>query len=588
MEAQRIQDIEDYCQNVPQTHNFRKKLVPDGLRPKIVMIMRELLMLIENEGYLPNRDVRKIWSKYKYQPKKVQMAKIYYEWIDNEEIEQNDILESFLKIKQCRSISGVSVVTVFLSAFPNGQTFSCKWDCKYCPKEPNMPRSYLFEEPGVLRAIQNDFDCVRQMYCRLDMYRINGTPRDKLEVLILGGTIHSYPNEYLEEYMRDIFYAANTYPDKDSRERLTLQEEQYINETSKSGRVIGITVETRPDCITRSELIKFRRWGVTRVQIGVQHTDDRILRNANRGCYLRHIIRAIKLLRESCFKFDIHLMPNLPGSTPEIDKRMIDYVLANLHPDQVKMYPTEVVPFTDLLEDYKAGTYKPYPNEDLEDVVIYYKERVHPWIRNNRIIRDIPNEYIIDGVKSANQRQEFHKLMKSLGKKCHCIRCREAGRHPEYSPYDGEMVVRHYEASGGHEFFLSWESKDREAIFGFSRLRLSKDAGMIFPELRRTAMIRELHVYGHTTAVADKRKKNIQHLGIGKRLMSKAEQIARRYNILKMSVIAGIGTRKYYEKLGYHKEETFMVKDILDYKPIIFIGFLFYLVIFLKLLSIFV
>ena len=146
-------------------------------------------------------------------------------------------------------------------------------------------------------------------------------------------------------------------------------------------------------------------------------------------------------------------MPNLPGSTPDKDKEMFDYVLKYIQPDQVKLYPTEVVPFTELLEDYKSGKYKPYSNKDLEDVVIYYKERVHPWIRNNRIIRDIPDDYIIAGVKSTNQRQVFCQIMKKLGKKCRCIRCREAGRHPIYLPKDGKLYIRTYIASEGNRIF---------------------------------------------------------------------------------------------------------------------------------------
>jgi len=566
MDPSNIQDIEEYCKEKPNTHVWH---VFDKSPETIAKFREHIIFLSTLDGDFSLDKLRPSLRKHKFYPKKAELNEVYITMIEKEGFPRSKILEDYLMSRICRGISGVSVVAIFLSPYPNGQKFSCKWNCSYCPNEPGQPRSYLFGEPGVLRANQHDFDCVEQMYSRIHALRVCGHPSDKFEILILGGTIHSYPKDYLENFMRDLFYAANTCFAHNSRERKSLKEEQDINEESEH-RVIGVTVETRPDCINKNELIDFRRWGVTRVQIGVQHTDDEILRKVNRGHGLKHTLRACQMLRDSCFKFDIHLMPNLPGSSPEKDIEMMKYVLANIHPDQVKMYPTTTTPFTKILEDYKKGEYVPYGNEDLEQVVLYWLINVHPWIRNNRIVRDIPNYYIVDGVKTSNQKQEFDVIMEKMGVKSKCIRSREAGRH-EDDPNDGELVIRTYDAQEGKEFFISWESKpetedpeSRRSIFGFVRLRITANQNVsAFPELEGCALIRELHVYGKTIQV---HKPNIgdgsQHIGIGKALMNKAEEIAKEHEFKKMCVIAGIGTRNYYRKIGYIGVDTFMIKEI--------------------------
>jgi ELP3 family radical SAM enzyme/protein acetyltransferase len=481
-------------------------------------------------------------------------------------------VEDALVSKACRGLSGVSVVTVMLSAAPNAQAFTCKWKCSYCPEEPGQPKSYLFSEPAVLRANQVGFDCVEQIRNRITAYRVNGHPIDKFEVLILGGTIHSYPKDYLEDFMRDIYFAANTCLEETPRARLSLKEEQDRNTIGKN-KVIGVTVETRPDCITVDELRQFRRWGVTRVQIGVQHTDDEILRGVNRGCGHKHTLAALQMLKDACFKVDIHLMPNLPGATPDKDRAMFDVVLKDLHPDQVKIYPCETVPWTKILEDYKTGAYVPYSNDELLEVVLYWKTHVHPWIRNNRIIRDIPDRYIVAGVPSSSERCVYHATMKKRGLTCRCIRCREAGRWPKAAATDGKLVVRTYDAQGGKEYFISWESEDEQVLFGFCRLRLSRTVGA-FPELEGLGLIRELHVYGRTfatgTSVATASTgyiSAVQHTGVGGRLLLEAEKIAWLAGYSGTAVIAGIGTRGYYARTGYRLDDDaggFMIKGVID------------------------
>lgn len=496
-------------------------------------------------------------------------------------------LSKFLVCKSMRSLSGVLVVTVFTSPYPSwvdpdtgethNQRFSCKHDCHYCPNEPDLPRSYLAEEPGVARGLRHGWDPVDQFMARCWMYKVNGHPIDKIELLVLGGTWSEYPPAYQVSFLRDVFWAANNYHARTGTEKAakgTLAEEQLLNETADV-RIIGVTLETRPDSITGVEVQRLRTLGCTRVQLGVQHTDDTILKKINRGCYTADTIRAIKLLKEGAFKIDLHLMPDLPFSTPEIDLKMAKRILADpdLQADQWKLYPCQVVPWTTIEKWHEEGVYTPYEPSVLIDLLIEIKRRVHPWIRLNRVVRDIPNQYILGGNAVTNLRQVLQRRMKTRNLECRCIRCREVKGRSLIDLNGGQpptLLTRTYTASGGMEYFLSFETSDEKVVFGFARLRLSEESGICgehtFPELRNTALVRELHVYGQVVAVnrqaALKKKKKkkeggkmaSQHVGYGSQLMAKAELIALEKGYRRIAVIAGIGTREYYRKLGYEVE----------------------------------
>eukprot|EP00644_Phytophthora_capsici_P006189 jgi/Phyca11/569314/estExt2_Genewise1.C_PHYCAscaffold_320136 len=477
-------------------------------------------------------------------------------------------LEKLLVKKAQKSQSGVLVVTVLTSPYPtvNGkkQKFSCQWNCYYCPNEPDQPRSYLHDEPSVLRANRNDFDPVLQFCDRCVTLAMNGHPVDKIELLVLGGTWASYPVEYQENFIRDLFYAANTFFNREKRERHSLDEEKLENETA-AVKIIGITLETRPDCITPEELRRFRRYGCTRVQLGIQHTDDGILKKINRGHTLAEAVQAMKLLRDCCYKTDIHLMPNLPGSDPEKDRAMFEYVLRspNLQADQWKIYPCEITPWTVIKKWYDEGSYVPYGDDKLIELLMDVKAEVHPWIRLNRVIRDIPSQYILGGMDEPNLRQVIGNKMIARGTPCKCIRCREV-KTDDAAIASAECVIREYEANEGTEYFISFETPDRSKICGFARLRLSETAGGgVFPEIEGAALIRELHVYGQLVAALSKKKNaasasaddaegsHAQHTGFGTQLMMKAEEIARSHGYKKMAVIAGVGVRNFYRRLGF-------------------------------------
>lgn len=516
-------------------------------------------------------------------------------WTDDVE----EKIRQRLCIKKGKSHSGIISITVFTSGTPEytdphtgelkTQTFSCHWNCAYCPNEPGQPRSYLKGEPGVLRANRNMFKCVDQMHDRMQALMSMGHKLDKLEVLVLGGTLASYPHAYVEEFMRDIYYAANVFGTRDKRSPLTLTEEKVINKTAPC-KVIGLTLETRPDTINPAEIKRLRYYGCTRVQLGIQHIDDGVLRKIRRQCTTQQTVDAIRLLKDCGYKIDGHWMPNLPGSTPQLDEWMLcDQLLGvnrveyskseeafderwtlrrpDLQVDQWKVYPCTLVPFTDIWQWYHDGTYKPYQQEVLQDLLLKMKSLMFPWIRLNRIVRDIPSDYVPNADYKSDMRNTLTEMLHTDGLRCRCIRCREIKQH-DVDLSHSRMVVRYYQASDGDEYFISIET-DTDQLLGFVRLRITDNvATHVFPELRGCALVRELHVYGQLQCVGESHRSTstgAQHRGIGKQLMMRAESIARSHGRSRVAVIAGEGTKGYYEKLGYQEDGgagSFMMKSL--------------------------
>ena len=517
--------------------------------------------------------------KHKIKPKNAQVSYIYRKLLGQHKLNRNESLENCLITKKSRSLSGVLVITVVTSP---GE-FSCIHDCYFCPNEPGQPRSYLKNEPAVRRANKNDFDIEKQFHERACTHSINGHPVDKIEVIVEGGTWSNYSLEYQYDCIRDIYYAANTFYDPlgPKRAKLSLKEEKTLNETGLV-KIIGLTLETRPDYINTEEICRYLDFGVTRVQLGIQTTKDDILKKINRGCYSKDSKLAIKLLLEAGMKIIIHIMPNLPYSSPETDVSVFDEILysKNYCVDEWKIYPTSVTAdpecnstFTVIEKWYKDGKYQPYSMDILKDIIVHAKERVPPYVRIARIFRDFPMQYIIGGADRPNLRQDLHKMMAEKGTICDCIRCSEV--RDRISPIDkAKIVVRKHEASGGDEYFITYESEENSERFlhGFLRLRLSKDAGMSITHLQNHALIRELHVYGQVipTLVGNKDTRNAsQHQGIGKMLLKKAEAIAYQNNFSMVAIRSGVGVRDYYRKRGYILADEYMRKDIVNYKIII-------------------
>lgn len=470
---------------------------------------------------------------------------VYRELIDRGVMQRDDTLWQLFSKRKIRNLSGVAVITVLT------KPYFCPGRCVYCPTEARMPKSYLANEPGAARALMHEFDPYRQVAARLKTLAANGHVTDKCELIVLGGTWTAYPKRYQTWFIKRCFDAFNEVPSS------TLDTAKTRNETARH-RVIGLTLETRPDHVTHAEAARMRWLGCTRVQLGVQSTDQAVLDITKRDQTNAQVIAATRILKEAGFKISHHYMQGLPGATIASDIQTIRdaFYTPDFQPDHIKIYPTVVIKTSVLYHWWKKGRYTPYTEEELTRLLIEIKRLVPEWCRIERLIRDIPAESIHAGNKITNLRQ----VMQQHGVVCRCIRCREP-QEAVVEPNAVELVRRDYDASGGKEIFLSFESRDRQTIYAFTRLRLQQIARHWLPVLQDAAVIREIHTYGKLAQI-DSGAGAVQHHGFGRRLMVEAERIAREAGYKKMAVIAGVGVREYFRKLGYSLQDEYMVKDL--------------------------
>ena len=540
---------------------------------QISIIMNEL---IKNDFDSTFEFIKNIRKTFKINCSKIDLIYIY----NRLGYEDYNLKKKLIKKIQ-KSQSGIISITVLTSGTPeytnaNGErikgTFSCLHNCSFCPNEKpssdnnwtQQPKSYLYTEPAVLRANQNDFDPIKQMNSRISSLSRMGHEIDKIELLVLGGTWSEYPKEYQDEFITNLYYAANVYYDDIKRDVLTLEEEITNNEIAKI-HIIGLTLEMRSDSITINEIKRLRRFNCTRVQLGIQHTNNEVLKMNNRGESIEKTIQAIKLLKNNCYKIDGHLMLNLYGSSVEKDRIMLNEILTNpdIQLDQLKIYPCAIVPFTKIKDLYDTGIYIPYDDTYLYDLIKEFKMKITKQFRINRIIRDISGHYISGGYSQqfASIRQNLEKDMRLNGWSCQCIRCREIKDNYNNNE-DINLDIMEYIGSNGEEYFISFETS--KYLIGFIRLRLNYDkSSKILPILENAALIRELHVYSTLSNVGDNDKQySLQHKGYGKKLLMKAEEIAKSKGFNKIVIIAGTGARNYYKKFGYNLNDSYMTKEI--------------------------
>ncbi len=468
-------------------------------------------------------------------------------------------LSKILKSKRVRTLSGVAVVAVLTKQYP------CRGKCLYCPTEKEMPKSYLSNEPAVMRAITVKFNPYQQVQKRLRALEINGHDIDKIELIVMGGTFSDLPKRYQYQFIKECYRAANDYPCSMEEVKFPLgnlvsklavsklAKEQTRNEKAKH-RIIGLTLETRPDTLDDKEIKFYRKLGCTRVEIGVQSIYDDILKKNRRGHGVSQTIVATKLLKDVGVKVSYHMMPGLLGSSLKKDLEMFRVIFTDhdFKPDLLKIYPCVVTRNSALYKLWKAGKYKALSNKQTEELIFEIKKIVPPYVRISRLIRDIPTTSIIAGPNISNLRQ----IIQNKGVKCNCIRCREI--RGEYTLKD-KIIMRRidYEASGGREIYLEYCSPDRKKLYSLLRLRIN----LAFDARKNSAIIREVHTYGKLLSLGKREKKSPQHAGLGKKLIVEAEKIAKKeFACQKISVIAGIGVREYYRKLGYKLCNTYMIK----------------------------
>ncbi len=474
---------------------------------------------------------------------------VYREMIKNGEVKEDRALMTKLRMKPMRTLSGVTVVTVLTKPYP------CPGACIFCPTDVRMPKSYLPDEPGAMRALHHKFDPYTQVAARIEALQAVGHPTDKIELLILGGTWSFYKKDYQEWFIKECYRALN---EKDFD---TLAEAQVYNETSKH-RNVGLVIETRPDNINTQEVAWLRYLGVTKVQLGAQSMDDEILKKNRRGHTVQETVDAVRILRAGGFKIVLHWMPNLYGSDLQRDIKDFAHLWEDVCPDELKIYPNQLLKDTALYPLWEKGLYKPYTTEELVELLATIKPTIPRYCRVNRVIRDIPSTHVVEGNMRTSLRMDLKKVMESRGQHCDCIRCREV-KGKKVDPDTLEINDVTYQAGFAEEHFLSFVTAD-DKLAGFLRLSFPKadSPDMQIQDLQHAAIIREVHVYGQSLEVGKEKTGAAQHIGLGTQLIEHACELAQQAGYPKIAVIAAIGTRKYYAgrkfKLGSH----YMVRDL--------------------------
>jgi elongator complex protein 3 len=448
--------------------------------------------------------------------------------------------------KASRTISGVTPVAVMAKPFP------CPGGCIYCPSSPEAPKSYTVESPAVLRARSCGFEARKQVEVRLKTLAEMGHARDKVELIIMGGTFLSYPQDYQYQFVKDCYDALNCVTSS------SLEEAKKLNENAQH-RCVGLCIETRPDFCGEEEIKRMLDFGATRVELGVQTLDDEIHTLTKRGHGVAEVISATRLLRDYGFKVYYHWMPGLPGSTPAHDVQLSRQLFEDerFRPDGLKLYPTLVVRGSELESWYRDNRYRPYSDEVMIDLLVAIKTLVPKYVRISRLMRDIPSKFIIAGSRDLALRATVREKMEQAGVRCSCIRCREYGHRLR----DGWAIGRpyltrlNYDTLGGSEIFLSYED-DSETLFGLLRLRVNE----------KKAIVRELHVFGPEVPLGERLEQGAQHQGLGEGLLREAETIAGEdFKADRLWVLSGVGAREYYRSLDYRPEGAYMVKELRVY-----------------------
>ncbi|MEA4910198.1 MAG: tRNA uridine(34) 5-carboxymethylaminomethyl modification radical SAM/GNAT enzyme Elp3 [Anaerolineaceae bacterium] len=491
------------------------------------------------------------------------LVAVYRRMVEDGEMAPDPALLERIRMKPMRTLSGVTTVTVLTKPYP------CPGKCIFCPTDWRMPKSYLPDEPGAARALQNEFDPYLQVRSRIDSLEAVGHPTDKIELLILGGTWSSYRHDYQEWFIRRCFDAMN------ECDTPTLAAAQAYNETGPH-RNVGLVIETRPDKITLAELAWLRRLGVTKVQLGVQSLDDSILALNQRGHDSARTLQAAALLRAAGFKIVMHWMPNLLGATPESDRRDFARLWQPAQdglgycPDEIKIYPNQLLENAELYQYWQRGEFRPYTTDELVDLIADVKPGIPEYCRVNRVIRDIPSTNVVAGNKRTSLRQDVLAELGRRGRRCRCVRCREVRGHPvRVDELRLEDYI--YHPACAEEHFLSFVTAD-DRLAGYLRLSLpgrvescdeQAQAPLLdFLDLEGAALIREVHVYGQSLAVGAEKAGAAQHAGLGTRLLQEAEELARRHGFRRLAVIAAVGTRCYYESRGFQRGQLYMLKAL--------------------------
>lgn len=455
--------------------------------------------------------------------------------------------------KPSKTLAGVTPIAVM------SKPRKCRHGtCLYCPSL-NVPQSYTPLSPPVIRAKMLNYDAYKQVQSRLKAFKLMNHPTDKIELIIMGGTFLNYPLNYQKQFVKACYDALNNKISK------TLEQAKKVNERAKH-RCVALCIETRPDFCSEKQIKKMLNYGATRVELGVQIIDDEIYKKINRGHKVKDVIEATRKLKDANLKVFYHIMLGLPLSNPKKDIKMIKEIFSNQHykPDGLKIYPCQVIKSSGLEKLYNKGKYKPYSEEQIKKLLIKIMVLIPNYCRVMRIMREIPPKFLIAGTTRIDLRRDIEAEIRRRKLKINEIRFREIGFNlrdklpKEKINQRLKLKITKYNASNGEEYFLEIINQNN-ILFALCRLRLKKQNRKIY------GAIRELHVYGQSLNIGQRPKKEeliTQHKGLGKRLIKKAEELAKNKGVKKLQIIAGVGVREYFYKQGYKLEDPYVSKDL--------------------------
>ncbi|MCP4040149.1 MAG: tRNA uridine(34) 5-carboxymethylaminomethyl modification radical SAM/GNAT enzyme Elp3 [bacterium] len=567
---------------------------PEPHRHQLVAVVREIEALIEVDAPALDAILRRHPRAGKGFFSRAEIIAGYRAFVDSHgfRLKESEFVAR-VRRRPVRSQSGVTPLTVLTKPFP------CPGRCVYCPNDLRMPKSYLSDEPGAQRAANNRFDPYLQTWNRLAALRATGHSTEKIELIVLGGTWSVYPEPYQIWFAKRCFDAMNDFgADVDGRAlaarntadydgfaaaaspgvrdgplynqivRGALREQgregvvevekaswealecsQRLNETAVC-RNVGFSVETRPDVVTQAEVMRIRRLGCTKVQIGIQSLSDPVLDAVLRGHSVADTRRAMSLLRRAGFKIHAHWMPNLLGATPADDCEDYDRLFGDpdFRPDELKVYPCSLIESAELMHYYRRGQWRPYTHEELLDVLTYVLSRAPRYCRLTRVIRDISSDDIVAGNKLTNFRELAQEALALQGGQSCDIRAREI-RGERFDSERVQLRKTRYATGTGDEVFLELVTPE-DRIVAFLRLALPAQPALC-DEIGDSALIREVHVYGGALDLGARDRDLAQHRGFGTRLVDEARGIAATEGFHDLAVISAIGTRGYYRKLGF-------------------------------------
>lgn len=394
---------------------------------------------------------------------------------------------------------------------------------------------------------------------------------------VSGETVYSagFATKTYNQTVSQLYVAPEKLGGFDAYQSATWEElfaQQKKNETG-SVRNVGLVIETRPDNISQAEVIRIRKLGCTKAQIGFQSLQDTVLEKNKRGHDVAATRRAVKLLRQAGFKIHAHWMANLYGSSVEKDKMDYDKLFtdSDFRPDELKIYPCSLIGSAELMQYFKKGLWHPYSYEELLDVLSHCLLHTPEYCRLTRVIRDIPSTDIVEGNKLTNFRQIAEQKLLKAGEKSKDIRSREI-KNEQFASDEVRLEKVIYSTPVSTEIFLQYvvtddsqvaddSKKDRTKIIAFLRLSLPTVMNFI-PELQDAAIIREVHVYGRVVDVGAQADEKAQHLGLGTKLIAVAKEIAEKKKYKKLAVISAIGTREYYRSRGFYDGELYQFIDL--------------------------